>query len=776
MNAVRKATYVNRRPGAGKTYAMARVSIREAEAGRNVLIVQPSRKLIQGTLEEIKSGGYAGLLETISRDTSDAPARSLVEAISQNSLDETRIVLTTHQALLHAGLIGRAEEWRVFIDEEPPVATFFSSSVPRTHQLLTDLLSSVVFDDEESILWARNREAIRQLSLSGSTDELLAKFRSLAARLISPIHDTFVNTVQYDGLLSGAASDGRLNAISILRPDVFTQFASPVFLCASFEDTLFHHLMKDRIEFREDVQLNHFISADRDAYSGVTVYYYLRDSKWSKRFRKNNSSVDQMVETAIRREVGSDQLAYQNNVGHNSFDDGLGVWKVDNSPYGINNLMHVDHIAVMSSVIPSGPHRSFLMHRGLTEEQIHVAFTVLPTYQALYRCSLRDRSRSGPNKLFVGEAKTAYWIADQFPGCAVRQLEVGLDTSIDPVRKPVGRPRLHSSPAARQAAYMARKSINGKTHTQSSLCTQSSNIVILNDDIHYSNIGFITYSIYPDLGALRPISQGTCETVSSFYDLLEEMHGRVLLAREENFLMSTASFEDMPGVPTTRGKANIVSISGLWLDNDGGTAPYGEWAGLLSMIEMVCFNTFKHTQDQPRYRVFIPTQRAMSAAEYQAVVGQLLLAATDAFGPNHGFDTSKAPASSLFYAPCQAAGNEDGFFTRFVGDVRRPLAPDDWMPEVEESDEVQNLGADPDSNGEVEVPVDDLIERHRAGTASPGNGNAAFKDLALGLRGRRLPYDAIRGTLHSEAAHARNPAQRRAQIEPLIAWMKTNLS
>ena len=77
-------------------------------------------------------------------------------------------------------------------------------------------------------------------------------------------------------------------------------------------------------------------------------------------------------------------------------------------------------------------------------------------YQAACRISLRNPDDAAPKEVIVPDRATALWLAEKFPGCAVAELD-GMPQA---QKSKGGRPRLHESDAARQAAYRRASATN----------------------------------------------------------------------------------------------------------------------------------------------------------------------------------------------------------------------------------------------------------------------------------------------------------------------------
>ena len=275
----------------------------------------------------------------------------------------------------------------------------------------------------------------------------------------------------------------------------------------------------------------------------------------------------------------------------------------------------------------------------------------------------------------------------------------------------------------------------------------------------------------------EPLLHLDVEDDEAFIGLLRELHTRRLPSKEANFLVSPAHFETaVDGTHTARGLQNVRYVRGIWLDNDGGDLRHGEFARLFPAVRMVVWNTYSSTREMPRWRCFIPTKQVVSAAAYKAIIEQIMQVLRNAgYVPDtektkkpdlktHGFDTGKFVASSLFYAPCQAADPKASFFTDYNEDGRMAIDPELWI----ENDIRQiKLSAAEIDHSEVSAISGDKTKAIQLATerwrGSPrGQGNRAFYRFAQDLKRAGLTKTEIRTRLEMEATHAASPRDREA--------------
>ena len=86
---------------------------------------------------------------------------------------------------------------------------------------------------------------------------------------------------------------------------------------------------------------------------------------------------------------------------------------------------------------------------------------------------------------------------------------------------------------------------------------------------------------------------------------------RLAAAKNDNILLSPGVSDPSKG-ETSRGTANVVALSGVWLDNDGGDLDHAQFAKLFPHLRLACTNTASARESDLRYGVFIPTTSRMT--------------------------------------------------------------------------------------------------------------------------------------------------------------------
>ena len=130
--------------GSGKTHSLVQRAGDWANKGRRIIILQPTKALIDKTVRnELSILPALPRYKVFHGDTvSGSVAAALTDYLKQTD-DEGQIVFATHQVLPYIGFWANKDAWDVFVDEVPQVHRHHSYKVPHTHEFITDLIDLV---------------------------------------------------------------------------------------------------------------------------------------------------------------------------------------------------------------------------------------------------------------------------------------------------------------------------------------------------------------------------------------------------------------------------------------------------------------------------------------------------------------------------------------------------------------------------------------------------------------------------------------------------------
>jgi len=290
--------------------------------------------------------------------------------------------------------------------------------------------------------------------------------------------------------------------------------------------------------------------------------------------------------------------------------------------------------------------------------------------------------------------------------------------------------------------------------------------------------------VYPAKKAPLPLGYLRHVPEEEFFRFLRALHHRTLLEKDKNILISPAVFDPERVEGTTRAKGNIVFLRHVWLDFESGDLKPTEFPELFPYLRMVVTNTYRHTAENPRFRVIIPTTQSMGPEAYEIV--QVAIASkledagysvegwkrTSRYAPSRksGLDWGKRAPTSLFNAPCQAEDPSESFFEVHAG-ARVTLDPTLWIENSGYLIQTEAEFAEPRwerSRGVNKEAVQAAVEKWRVSSAFPGEGGMRFFNFALDLRSTGMSLHEIEAMLSSEAPYGRSPAERKAQITSIM--------
>jgi hypothetical protein len=149
-------------------------------------------------------------------------------------------------------------------------------------------------------------------------------------------------------------------------------------------------------------------------------------------------------------------------------------------------------------------------------------------------------------------------------------------------------------------------------------------------------------------------------TYPMFVKRMRKWHERSFARKEDNHLICLANTRG----GRRRGK-NVWSAYGIMLDFDGKVPfTHEDFAKKFEGFSYIAYNTWSSTKETLKYRIYLPTNMAMSAKMYKQVWREVV-----ALLPKGAVDPLPSFANALFYAPCQANEPDATFFHYQEGGV-----------------------------------------------------------------------------------------------------------
>ncbi len=771
--------------GAGKTHAFSKMAVRLANAGENVLFVQPTMKLIGATLSKLDAVNSSVIIKRIDTESSE---HAVIDIMAHMKLahEGGQILFITHAAHQILPYFHRRDTWHVLMDEAPQAHQSEALNFRYTHDALTSLLVERPVDDVWSELVINDTNAASDLRARAKVDDGLKLFKGVLNLLTSDHWSTYVQTDSYSKLLNGSG-DGKSAAMvfAALKPSFCEGYKSFRIAGAHISDSILVKLWKAQgaklqFETLDGLQYNDHSSCER-----VRIFYGINND-WSKYLRQKYDK--QVWEPLISKSASLFEdnlfLFLANKSEKTVFNDNNSAIRLPNFPHGLNQYDHINGIAFLPALNPHPQHHAFLKFLGLSPEEIRRDVYYSKAYQAIMRGGIRKHDGTAIQTIVVPDQGLAEWLQTIFQGSSVEWLGIELP---EDAKRHVGRPRIHENNSTKSAAYRDRLSSIDYISLYQSLLDQFPAASI---ELEVNNSCYETLSISKDKitrfhatlwdNTKSKFHSGYVISSSTdyFVQFLKHKHLNRFHNKEDNNLLGLGlALYDVNGM---RKSDRFLCANGIMLDNDGGGMTPDEFANFMPGLEMFVFNTFSSTPESPRWRVYIPTSTIMPAECYKRIVTRIFTSLDNAGFHQHGFDTPKKSASDLMYLPCQAAHPEGSFFIEYRGPTRSPLHPMSWINFDDAPEELMQLvemsGSARGSHGpQIEADFQEDLLRWRTEGNLPGKRNPGWSTLYFALISKGIRFDRIRDIMSEEAqrcSHSRDRKDRLAQLERLMKGRK----
>jgi hypothetical protein len=822
--------FLNALAGAGKTRALARYADRLARRGHKVLFVQPTKRLIDNTVNDELIPLFPNY--NYQRLYGDGVVKKIVKHF-QNAPVGGQIVFITHAAFMLTPHFHKKADWIVLFDEVPGVLDHCDLKLPQNHSVITSHLTTQNAGATHVELVAKDSKRLRKIVQNKDDDAVWEIFGDLPAQVLSHHWGVWTLQTTHDNLVRGAGTGKKFTTHSMLMPSLFDGFKAVTLAAACFKETLLYKLWASQgVTFKANTTLAKGLRYQTHQNGSLITIHYASEENWSKRLRNKTidtgsgeNTIMNCVRDAVLNLFGADPFLWMANtdVSDDFFATHPHAKRLPNSPHGLNGFQKFHKIVVLSALNLTPAQFTFLREKGIDADEVHAAISRYAAYQAVIRSSARNPSDQTPKDFVVMDRATAEWLSDLFPGATIQRLP-GLPAGA--LKGKPGRKGKHKSKSDKTAAYRARQreelheqlaQINDMSFAELSYpsLAEIDELVCDENTNRYSHL--VTQISHGDLFATKydptACMSAAGASTDEFIDVLRGLHERKLLAKEDSGLISPSHFNPDASAETNRGLANVEYVNGIWLDNDGGDLSYEKFTKFFPHLRMVVWNTYSHTPAKPRWRVFIPTSMALSLDAHRLIMPRLMKVLNDngywskkeleknhriKNGRLHGFDGSKLNASSMFYLPCQAQNPDDSFFYDFNDESRGPLNVQRWLddciailrdpePDPDPKTEPETASA---SNatptgvavcaqlievskklraGRITKPdqiVKDAIDKWRA--APKGHGNDAFFRLACTLQWAGITGDDLAHKLREEASYAYSPQDRKASISGIV--------
>jgi hypothetical protein len=780
--------------GSGKTTAIAKRIIELVrEKQQNVILVQPSRKLIEQTRKLFGSIRC----EVIHGEEAKHTIRKIIDYF-QHPYPEPHLLIITWAAFEMLPCIFRPQGWAIILDETPQVHAYECHSLPLNHSLITEHIRTEPRGSVYGRVFVEKDQAefLRKIVDVGQRDKATKDLVQLCRRLLSPFWESYVEESQYRALLRGETNELRI--FQLLKPAILQPFRSVTIAAARFEETLLCKLWSIcGIDFRKDDGLCDSLRyKEHEGGKNITICYAM-DVLYSKNLRdKDDQRVFDLYKTAAEIELGTRSFLWiaNNDIKDITFSETANTTRLPNSPHGLNEFRHIDCFASFSALNLRSEHAEFLKWLGVSEDEIRIATYCHVVYQAALRCSIRDLDNRSQKILVVPDFFVASYLQRLCKGSVLKNL--GIDFGSTPLKGSPGRkPEYGSANERKRASYERRKaqldfelgnlfrSLSGpneigsdlkKSYDENPYIVPYKELINMEGFTHTRHLG----SIWPHKKSIEPLGCIYGTSIDQLARLFRTLSKRRIGTKEDNMLMSSSFFIPDYGAKEYKGKKNVVSSNGIFLDFDGGNLTPNMLAKIFPRIRLLAFNTWSSTKEIPRWRAYIPTSNVMSATEYEIITRQILnrvrehgyiLSKPDLTIRTikaHGIDLGKLHAASLFYLPCLPANPSGRLFKDFKKD-RELLNPLEWLLYAQPVEEKKTEFENHDDEISLELIQPYLNEWASEGT-KPGNGDTGIWKLARGLKEKKVGRQQATQILIEAARLAHTPKDRLRQVDNIL--------
>ena len=450
--------------GSGKTHQIVNRACELARNGDNVLIVQPTKQLIDRTVEqELLIRPSPPSYAVFHGDKFPGKvAKELMDWLKTFGSSGGHVVFITHQLLPHIPYFPNKRSWNVVIDEAPQVQDHHLLRIPQSHSLLTDHLGLQPFNAVYSRLVCDNAKAITDIAQNKDKDAIFEVLAQAARDVKNANWECYVNTERFGRLLRGEVKD--LDIYTVLSPTILSGFRSVFMTSANFRDTALYHLWRERgVEFTEDTDFTRSLRFDHHTNGELIKILYAIDENWSRQRQADkwsecgDKTTLELIAKSAAEVLQDEPFVWQSNKDDAGalrplFGENL---QLPHLPHGLNDYSGVNNIVLLTASNPTPDQYRFLRNQGMGGEEVRRAIYYQNAYQTVLRTSIRDPQNTDPKTIIVPDLSLAEHLHEQFPGSSVERLETGIPASGRQAK--VGRPRKHQNDRERKGQHKEKK-------------------------------------------------------------------------------------------------------------------------------------------------------------------------------------------------------------------------------------------------------------------------------------------------------------------------------
>lgn len=792
--------YASTIAGGGKTYSIIRAAIHRSTTGRNTVICVPTLILAEEIRRSLHEQHHTSKISLFHKDDGrEGAVTTRVRAYLDTCEPDGQILIITHQCFECLPYFSRKGNWRVFFDENISVFETNTVNLPENHGIITNHMTISDAGSVYGLVTVMNSGRLRTVVENKNNDQAWALVHDIGSALLNENCDNYVKIRQFNDLVEGRKQEGQLTIYSLRRPDKFLGFEQVSFASALFEESLTYHYWKRLgVDWIDDSEILGSVIRIKHPENPNLHIYYGYDGKNSKalrnRLEKNGNnelrekSRDLMgdepylwlenkdwEETSILKEVGS---------------------MLPPGCAGLNTYSHIRHAIILPAYNYDPGQSDFLSKVAWFDKEMQGRAMNLNLYQAFLRTVIRNGDVGEETRWVVACRQDAELLSERFPGSVIKPL--GLTPL--PERK-VGRPKVHNDNEDRRHRYEERRKEQ---------LARSADFV---DDLGPEFLRNVVFHDKSDKTTLKSIGNFVRNYRGSYFNNYFDKEPQNVTMNEKNFIkwlrqLSTKSFKSKDEIPCISGvlfdprksskskrhTENVALCRGMWIDIELGDMTVKQFERSFPHIQFVAFNTFRHTKQDPRYRIYIPTDRPMYFEESVAIYHEIRYSLKDQ-GWNNGKRDAKPSASFnrsfdgidcrpnpslLSILPCQTQSGKDSFFLDLTKG-KEPLNVDAWLNQrswFKGDDDFYELPPINYNNEKISLAdeeqflVSEATSRWESHGRLKGNGDTGIFTLYIVLRRAGLPYHELRWRLLHAATQSTSPTDRRRQVEELLRKFK----
>ena len=791
--------YVGVRAGGGKTRAFATIASKQSRRDRNTLIIAPTVLLLNEIRATIEAKGSKRPIRIFhSDDGSEASVTARVLAYLDKGWAPGDILLITQQCFLNLPFFANKSKWKLLIDEEIPVFVQHTLNLHDNHALITDHVGLGEAGSVHARVNVLDRTSLKRIVDNKNDDDVWRSLWPMCSMLLRDDCDCYVKIKQLNDLKYGLKAKGQLTIYAFRRPDRFHGFEGVTFASAWFEDSLtFHHWQEHGVEWRVDDDVARSILRPVHPHNPRLTIIYGYEGRNSKalrnRLERDGNGEFREKATAL---MGADPFLWlKNNDRRDSSvlrgcENGVPLPPVS---AGLNAYSSYRH-AIIPYATNYDPGAADVLERVAGFDGGKQARAMVGNlYQAFMRTALRNDEIEDEAQWVVACRDEAELLSERFPGSVVKAL------GLTPIEKrKVGRPRKYKNDNDRKRDHERKErelSSLRVDFAQVLAPTVIEKVVFLNkgDESTYITKGdFVRYfrgSYFNNMRDNKPQIVNMSE--NDLVRLLANMSSNVYEQKDDIPAITGALFDPSVNEGGIRDAKTVLLTRGLWLDFEGGDLRPDHFEQAFPHIPFVAYSTFHHTKQDPRFRIYVPTNRPMNVEESIAIYHEIRYSiktqgwrqgqrAKSKLGASlndrfDGIDNRSGP-SQLSLLPCQSQDRRASFFIDKT-ENKEPLNVDAWLKQkhwLSGDDEFYGLSVPPIETENLELTPEQVIIINEATLLWEthgrlrGNGNSGIFVLYLSLRRARLPKNEISNRLYHAASQATSKKERKDQVRRLL--------